>query len=161
VSPRKEYFDALNESAHHVIACVLAPELERRGASIDPAAGTLGAPVLTHHHTDGHARLEAIAHLAGPAAVRLGGRTPDVDDHVDVEAARAILHDLGEDDREDVYHSEARGLVRAHFLTIRALALQLMQVPVLDPTETGLIVAVAEGRTPRSALEAYRRGAEV
>lgn len=155
-SERTAYLHALHESAHHVVAAILAPDLDRRPASMDPAVAGPGAPVLLRRVTDGHARVEALSLLAGPAAACLGSRTAAGDFTADVEAARALLTSLGEADREGIYRSEATGFAQSHFLTIRALALQLMQAGSIEARETGLIIDVAEGHAPRRVLEAYR-----
>ena len=159
MSERKPYHRALQEAAHHVVAGILAPETPLRPAVLAPDDAGPEADVLTAHTTDGAVRVEALARFAGPAAVRLGARIYQVDEQGDAARARALLASLGEDDREDVYLREAEGFVRVHFLTIRALALQLLQAKRLDAAEVELIVGVAEGRTPRSALEAYREAA--
>ena len=139
MSERKPYHQALQEAAHHVVCAVLAPELPRRGAILPPP------------HTSS---VDDV--LAGPATVRLGARIDDIDGLGDHARGMALLESLGETDRRDVYSREAEGFVRVHFLTIRALALQLLHAGVLDAEEAGLIIAVAEGRRPLRDLEAYR-----
>lgn len=156
MSPRTPYAEALREAAHHVAACILAPSLPRRPAALPADDGGPRPAVLTRIETDGETRVEIVARLAGPAAVALGGRSPEVDEKDDTRAARDLLQRLGEPDREYLYRHEAEGFVRSHFLTIRALALQLLQAGTLDPRETSLIVDVAEGRAPRRVLDEYR-----
>jgi hypothetical protein len=156
MSERKPYHQALQEAAHHVVCAVLAPDLERRSATLPPSHTSTVPDVLEVRSTPGHTRVEILARFAGPATVRLGARIDDIDGLGDHARGMALLESLGETDRRDVYAREAEGFVRVHFLTIRALALQLMQVGVLDATETGLIIEVAEGRTPLRELEAYR-----
>lgn len=158
-SERTAYLHALHEAAHHVVAAILAPDLERRAASLDPAIAGPDAPVLLRRSTDGHVRVEALSLLAGPAAACLGSRSAAGDFAADVDAARALLASLGEADRESIYRSEAAGFAQSHFLTIRALALQLIQVGTIDATEVGLIIDVAEGRAPLRVLEGYRTDA--
>jgi len=155
-SERTAYLHALHEAAHHVVAAILAPDLARRDASLDPTVAGPNAPVLLRRTTDGHARVEALSLLAGPAAACLGSRSAAGDFAADGEAARALLASLGELDREHIYRSEAAGFAQNHFLTIRALALQLMQAGTIAADETKLIIDVAEGRAPRRRLEEYR-----
>ncbi|MBT8403508.1 MAG: hypothetical protein KJP18_06605 [Gemmatimonadetes bacterium] len=161
MSERKPYHQALQEAAHHVVCAVLAPELPRRDATLPPPHPSAVDDVLEDHATPGHTRVETLARFAGPATVRLGARIDDIDGLGDHARGIALLESLGETDRRDVYAREAEGFVRVHFLTIRALALQLLQAGVLDATETGLIIEVAEGRAPLRELEAYRARAEV
>lgn len=155
-SERTAYLHALHEAAHHVVAAILAPDLDRRAASLDPTVAGPDAPVLLRRTSDGHARVEALSLLAGPAAACLGSRSAAGAFTADAEAARALLVSLGEADREHIYRSEAAGFAQSHFLTIRALALQLLQVGTIEAREVGLIIDVAEGRAPRRVLDAYR-----
>lgn len=153
---RTAYLHALHEAAHHVVAAILAPDLERRAASMDPGVAGPDAPVLLRRSADSHVRVEALSLLAGPAAAALGSLAAARDFVADAEAARALLASLGEADREPIYRSEAAGYAQNHFLTIRALALQLLQAGTISAEETGLIIQVAEGQAPLRALEAYR-----
>ena len=156
MSERKPYYQALQEAAHHVVAAILAPDLPRRAAALPSLRQDTVEDVLTTRSTNGHARVEALSRFAGPAAVHLGARIDETDGLGDVPRARALLASLGETERENIYVREAEGFVRVHFLTIRALALQLLHAGVLDATEAGLVIGVAEGRTPLRELEAYR-----
>jgi hypothetical protein len=156
LSKRQHYLAALREAAQHVVAHVLAPEFERRHPVESPRAGGISPPLLSHPSDDAHLRVEVLSRFAGVAAVFLGARARSDDDAGDVAAARTLLHELGDEAREDTYRSEAEGFVRAHFLTVRALALQLLAAGSIDAEEAGLIIDVAEGQCPRRVLDAYR-----
>lgn len=155
MSQRHEYLAALREAAHHVVAHILAPDFGRRHAVLGPLA-TASPPLLDNPSTEAHTRVEVLSRFGGLAAVFLGARARGESDEADLDIARALLRTLGDEAREDTYRREAEGFVRAHFLTIRAVALQLLQAGTLDAEEVGLIAEVAEGRAPLRVLQAYR-----
>lgn len=156
MSQRQQYLAALREAAHHAVAHILAPDFERRSPITDPRPGATSPPLLSNPSSDAHRRVEVLSRLAGVAAAFLGARARSEDDAGEMAAARALLRDLGDEDREDTYRGEAEGFVRAHFLTIRALALQLMADTTIDAREAGLIIDVAEGQSPLRVLDDYR-----
>ena len=155
MSQRQQYLAALRESARHVVAHILAPDFIRRHAVLQ-ASGSVSEALLQDPSSDAHTRVEIISRFAGLAAVFLGARARAENDAADLAIARGLLHTLGDEAREDTYRGEAEGFVRAHFLTIRAVALQLLSAGELDAEEAGLIVEVAEGRAPLRVLQAYR-----
>ena len=155
MSQRQRYLAALREAAQHVVAHVLAPDFTRRDAVL-AALDSVPPPLLQDPSSEAHTRVEVISRFAGLAAVFLGARARAENDADELDIARGLLRSLGDEGREDTYRGEAEGFVRAHFLTIRALALQLLNVGRLEADEAGLIVEVAEGRAPLRALQAYR-----
>ncbi len=138
------------------MAHILAPEFVRRQALLREGGDAEVPELLETQSSDAHLRVEVLSRFAGLAAVFLGARARAHTEVAELTRARHLLRELGEEGREAVYRQEAEGIVRAHFLTVRALALQLLQAGRLDAEEAGLIVEVAEGRAPRRALDAYR-----
>ena len=156
LSQRQQYLAALREAAKHVVAHVLAPDFQRRDPIGHSRPGSSSPPLLSSPSSDAHLRVEVLSRLTGVAAAFLGARARSDDDAGETAAARALLRELGDEAREDTYRGEAEGFVRAHFLTIRALALQLMAATPIDAEEAGLIIDVAEGQSPLRVLEDYR-----
>lgn len=156
MSQRQQYLAALHEAARHVAAHILAPDFIRRHPELRDGDESDAPELLAERSSPAHVRVEVISRFAGLAAVFLGARARARTEIAELALARSLLRDLGEEEREAVYRQEAEGIVRAHFLTIRALALQLLHAGRLDAEEAGLIVEVAEGQAPLRVLEAYR-----